>query len=222
MNQIKLQFMMVSLVVLSLAGCASKGGRDAAPSSVSAATTATCAKLTECSEKVARITGQKYIFSGKLEDAPVHLTSNLELNKENAEIIFTQALLLHSLTRVPTGEPNTFAIIEAKNALQSAIPVYEGSLKQKITLPKTHDIITVKYKMQDKTMADQLQRYLVDLVPRYGRISSYPDTGTLIITDSAPNIERILEVLRPMDRPASKEFLRDLERLRKERAAKKS
>lgn len=75
----------------------------------------------------------------------------------------------------------------------------------------------LKYKMIDPLAAEEFQRFLIDLVPRYGRISAYPDTGILAITDSAPNVKRIIEVLHSIDKPMSATFKRDLAQRRAER-----
>lgn len=170
-------------------------------------------------EQVSALTGDQYSYGNWLDNRHVGLTPNFVLTKENASQVLTNALLMNELTRVPTGTPNMYFVVEARQASMQPLPVFEASLKEEAKLPNTFDIVNLKYKTMDPQMADVLQRFLTDLIPRWGRITSYPDTGVLVITDSAQNIKRIVEILKSVDKPLSAKFKKELEERRKTRQA---
>ncbi|MBS1986099.1 MAG: hypothetical protein JST16_18205 [Bdellovibrionales bacterium] len=186
-----------------LGACASK---PAAP-----VATGPCHSVRSCIDLVSRVSGQNYVINEHLaEGHQVHLSENTAITKENADLFLTNILISNDLARVPTGQPNSYYIVEIKNAIQSPVPTFDASLNQTPNLPNTFDIISLKYKMVDAAAADEFQRFLVDLVPRYGRVSSYPGTGILMITDSAPNVKRVIEVLHSIDKPMSAQLKKEL------------
>ncbi len=167
---------------------------------------------------VSKLTGQSYVINGNIaEGRKVTVSDNTVVTKENADSFLTNILVSSELARIPTGQPNSYYIVEIKQAIQSPVPVFEASLHQTPNLPATFDVIMLKYKMVDPVAAEEFQRFLIDLIPRYGRISAYPDTGILVITDSAPNVKRLIEVLHSIDKPMSPKFKRELEQRRAER-----
>ena len=128
--------------------------------------------------------------------------------------------MLNNLARIPSGQPKSYYIVEAKEAIQAPVSVFEGSLEKPAVLPKTFDFITLKYKTVDPDKADFLQRFITDLVPRYGRVTSYPDSGVLLITDTALNVAKIVDILKTVDKPLTAKFKKELEERRKARQTK--
>ena len=108
-------------------------------------------------------------MSGKLEDYKVSFSDNQIIDADNADLVLTNILMLNNLARIPSGQPKSYYIVEAKEAIQAPVSVFEGSLEKPAVLPKTFDFITLKYKTVDPDKADFLQRFITDLVPRYGR-----------------------------------------------------
>ncbi|MEO5667470.1 MAG: secretin N-terminal domain-containing protein, partial [Bdellovibrionota bacterium] len=179
-----------------------------------------CVDIKSCLETVSQITGQKYLLREGVENKKVDFTSNQEITTENADLIITNVLMLNELARIPTGEPNSYYIQESKAALQAPIAIYEGSLDAPAKLPRTFDIVTLKYKLKDEFNAADLQRYLTDYLPRNGRVSAIPNTGYLFITDTAMNVARIVEILKAVDQSYSPAYKKQVEAKRRESQAK--
>jgi len=176
--------------------------------------------LEELVERVSELTGDRYVYGNLLGKKKTGFSANAGFDASGADRILTNVLLMHELVRVPSGELGRYYIVEAKNAIQSPIPVFEASLTREARLPDTFDIATLKYQTVDPQTAEVLQRFLVDLVPRYGRVTAFPDSGYLLITDSAPNLRRIVDILKSVDRPLSASFKKDLRERYARRGAK--
>lgn len=182
-----------------------------------------CSDVRSCAGVVSKLTGQKYVLNGGVDKKVVNFVGDVQLTKDNADLFFTNILHQYGLTRVPVSaaEKNTYYIVESKEALQQPIPVFEASHEMAPSLPNTYDSVTVKYTMISREVANELQRFIIDLIPRSGRITNYPGTSLLVITDSAMNMRKILDVVKSVDRPLGADARKELERVRANREARK-
>jgi hypothetical protein len=169
-----------------------------------------CPTVQKCLDFVGNLNGQKYIFPASLATKTIQSTRNLELTKENAELLLTNALYQNGLTRVPIGQSNAFNIIGLMEAPHQAVPVYSGDAEHKPELPKNWDVITLKYKARDSEAAAMIPRLLQDYLPRTGNVL-VTAPGYVLITDSAPNVSRLMGVLDAFDQKLSPETKKRLE-----------
>lgn len=147
----------------------------------------------------AAITGQRYISSTRLKDKEVRIPADFPLTKNGSEIFLTNFLVGNGLMRVPTGEANVFYIEELRNAAQAPIPSFDASVSQAPALPDTFDVVTLNYKAIDRERCRFIQRFIVSMVPRFGRADCFEDTGNILVIDTARNLKRIYDLVKSFD-----------------------
>lgn len=161
-------------------------------------------------ERAGRLTSKKYIYSTQIAETKYSSSENLQWNEKNADALITSILLSAGFARVQSATENQYSVVELRNIVDSPLPSFEASYDAIPNFPETSDVVLVKYKMKDAVMAREVQRFLTDFVPRYARVNLLPDSDTLLITDSIPNMKKVLNVLRGNDHVYSKEALKNL------------
>lgn len=180
-----------------------------------------CPTLQKCFEFVGSLTSQKYIFPDSIGRQVIQSTKNVELSKENAELLLTNVLHQNGLTRLPIGQSNTYSIIELKDAPRQAVPLFSGDYEHKPVLPENWDVVTLKYKTRDALSASMIPRILQDYLPRTGSIM-VTTAGYVLITDSAPNVARVMNVIDAFDQKNSPAMLKKVDGLKKSSASEKN
>ena len=166
---------------------------------------AKCPDLPACAKAVAELTGQKYVFDGDLKGRS-YATPNVELTKENAELLLTTALDRGGFARVPLGVPNTYMIARQRDARDLAIPLVSSDASTPPVLPETWDLLTLKYKATNPDGVEQIARSARSFMPANSRIVANELGGLLWVTDTAPNLKKIYELIRSSDIKPSAEM----------------
>lgn len=170
-----------------------------------------CDTLPACAKVVSGLLGQKYIFTDDLR-GKVDMSSNLELTKENAEVVFTTMLNMHGYSRVPIIQPNTFEIVRIRDARDSAIPLVNADAKTPPVLPDTWDLYTMRYKATNPEVIEEICRNLRSFTSANARMMPSELSGTVIITDNAPNLKKIYELIQGNDKKVPLEMKKKWER----------
>jgi len=124
------------------------------------------------------------------------------VTKQEAYNAFLSALYMNQLTIVSMGR--FLKVVETKDALQSNTRVFVGDYA-----PPSEEVATILYQLKFLN-AEEIQRFIVDLVPRTGRITAYPNTNTLVMTDTGLNLRRIISVLKNIDVPGHEDQLENI------------
>lgn len=139
---------------------------------------------------VAEITGKNFIVDPRVK-AKVTVISSKPMNKDEVYQVFLSILDVHGFAVVPSG--GVLKIVPDINAKQSAIP----------TLPDSRiagtDMVATQIIPIHNVSAAQLVPILRPLVPQQGHLAAYPATNTLIISDRASNIERLVKIIQRID-----------------------
>jgi type II secretory pathway component GspD/PulD (secretin) len=159
---------------------------------------AKCPDLAACAKAVGELTGQKYVFDGDLKGRS-YATPNVEFTKENAELLFTTALDRGGFARVPLGPPGTYMIARQRDARDLAIPLVSADATTAPVLPETWDLLTLKYKATNPDVVEQIARTARSFMPANSRIIANELSGFLWVTDTAPNLKKIYELIRTSD-----------------------
>ncbi|HHJ34242.1 MAG TPA: type II secretion system protein GspD [Gammaproteobacteria bacterium] len=146
---------------------------------------------------VSKFTGKNFIIDPRVK-AKVTVISANPLTPEAVYEVFLSILQVHGYAAVPTG--SVIKIVPEVNAKQGPLP-----LSSKHTEYADDELITKIIRL-DHVPASQLVPILRPLVPQQGHLAAYNPTNTLIITDHAGNIERLLKIIRSVDRPDSDEL----------------
>ena len=160
------------------------------------------AELKDIIKTISQMSKKNFILDRKIENRRVTIISPQAVSKQEVYNAFLSALYMNDLTVVSMGR--FLKIVEAKSALQSNIRVFVGDYA-----PVSEEIVTVLYPLKYLN-ADEIQRFLTDLVPRNGRISSYPNTNTLVMTDTGLNLRRIVSILKSIDVPGHEDQLENI------------
>ncbi|MBT8120276.1 MAG: type II secretion system secretin GspD [Gammaproteobacteria bacterium] len=146
---------------------------------------------------VSKFTGKNFIIDPRVK-AKVTVISANTLTPEAVYEVFLSVLQVHGYAAVPTG--SVIKIVPQVNAKQGPLPL-SGS---KDVFPD--DELVTKIIRLDHVPASQLVPILRPLVPQQGHLAAYNPTNTLIITDHAGNIQRLLKIIAGVDRPDSDEL----------------
>ena len=146
---------------------------------------------------VSKFTGKNFIIDPRVK-AKVTVVSANTLTTEEVYEVFLSVLQVHGYAAVPTG--SVIKIVPEVNAKQGPLPL-SGN---KDTFPA--DELITKIIRLDHVPASQLVPILRPLVPQQGHLAAYNPTNTLIITDHAGNIARLLKIIASVDRPDSDEL----------------
>lgn len=146
---------------------------------------------------VSKFTGKNFIIDPRVK-AKVTVVSANTLTTEEVYEVFLSVLQVHGYAAVPTG--SVIKIVPEVNAKQGPLPL-SGD---KDTYPD--DELITKIIRLDHVPASQLVPILRPLVPQQGHLAAYNPTNTLIITDHAGNIARLLKIIASVDRPDSDEL----------------
>ena len=146
---------------------------------------------------VSKFTGKNFIIDPRVK-AKVTVISANTLTPEAVYEVFLSVLQVHGYAAVPTG--SVIKIVPEVNAKQGPLPL--SSNKEKYA----HDELITKIIRLDHVPASQLVPILRPLVPQQGHLAAYNPTNTLIITDHAGNIRRLMKIIAGVDRPDSDEL----------------
>ncbi len=146
---------------------------------------------------VSKFTGKNFIIDPRVK-AKVTVVSANTLTPEAVYEVFLSVLQVHGYAAVPTG--SVIKIVPEVNAKQGPLP-----LSGKNDRFSDDELITKIIRL-DHVPASQLVPILRPLVPQQGHLAAYNPTNTLIITDHAGNIQRLLKIIAGVDRPDSDEL----------------
>ncbi len=146
---------------------------------------------------VSKFTGKNFIIDPRVK-AKVTVISANTLTPEAVYEVFLSILQVHGYAAVPTG--SVIKIVPEVNAKQGPLPLSTAQEKY------ADDELITKIITLNHVPASQLVPILRPLVPQQGHLAAYNPTNTLIITDHAGNIQRLLKIIRGVDRPDSDEL----------------
>ncbi|MES1993834.1 MAG: type II secretion system secretin GspD [Pseudomonadota bacterium] len=150
------------------------------------------AELSAVIETVGRITGRNFVVDPRVKGR-VTVVSPGPLQPSEVYQIFLSVLEVNGYAAVEEGAVTK--IVPDVNARQSGTPVRVGTAEPSGSGLVTQ-VIGLKY-----VPAAQLVPVLRPLVPQNGLVAAYADTNTLIISDLAANVGRLVEIVRTIDRP---------------------
>jgi hypothetical protein len=177
---------------------------------------ATCKRLADCLHLATEITGEKFIYDKKILSETFELNSPLELNRDNVKEGISEALNVFGLAKLPSKLPRTIRIIPARDIrFHSDVPTFEASKNSLPNIPESHDPVSVSYKGEKGVDMEVIAENIRPLLSRYGRAMPMRD-GTLVVTDLATHVRKIMPHIEGQDFPPTKEEIQQ-KKLREER-----
>jgi|GEM_PF-1157284 len=151
------------------------------------------AELSAVVDAIAELSKKNFILDSKLKNKRISIKSTIEVTNEEAYNAFLSALYMNNLTIVSSGK--FLRIIEIKDAPRSNTRVFYGE-----DVPNNDEVVTLVYPVKNLN-ADDMPRYIQDLIPRTARIITYPETNSLVLTDTGTNLRRLISILKKIDVP---------------------
>ena len=146
-------------------------------------------------EAVSRITGKTFVLDPRINNQKITILSpaNVELTKDEIYEIFLSALKMNQLAAIEDGV--VIKITQDQLAKSEPVPVEsdEGGSSRGDTL------ITRVIKVSNVD-AKQLTPVLRPLIRQTGHMAVYAESNVIVIHDRASNIERLVKIIRQVDR----------------------
>ena len=151
-------------------------------------------ELTELINTISELTGKNFLYDDSVK-GKVTIVSPETMTLAETYQLFLTVLNVKGYTLVPSGKVNK--IVSTKTARQEGLPVFSkgrSSSDQFITRLVRLDFLDVD------TVATSV---LAPLMPSTGNIITYPPTNTLILTETAATIDRMVKIMKQLDQPDS-------------------
>ncbi len=152
------------------------------------------AELRSLIQTVSKRTGRNFIVDPRV-NAKITVVSSTPVNDRELYDVFLSVLAVHGYAAVPQGDVTK--IVPAVAAKQDAIP--SGDTQSGAQLVTR--VVTIEH-----VNAAQLVPILRPLLPQEGHLAAYQPTNRLIVTDSADNIQRIMQIIDRVDRPVESDI----------------
>ncbi len=150
-------------------------------------------ELVDLIQIISEMTGKNFIYDDSIK-GKVSIISPDRMSPSEAYEAFLSVLSVKGYTLVPSGSTNK--IVPLSVASQNRLPT--GYVKR-----NSEQFVTRLVRLQYVDAATLATSVLAPLVPKTSRVSAYAPSNTLIITDSAANIQRLVQIIRQLDVPAA-------------------
>jgi len=147
-------------------------------------------ELPELIRVISEMTGRNFLFDESLK-GKVTIISPRPMTKDEAYQVFLSVLNVKGFTVVPSGKVNK--VVPLREAKESNLPI---QLQRGIS---GEQYVTRLIPLQHVDAATVATNVLEPLIPKTSQVVAYPPSNTLIITDSAANIERLNRIIRELD-----------------------
>jgi general secretion pathway protein D len=151
-------------------------------------------------DTIARLTNKNFIYDDRVRGR-VTIVSPTEITIDEAYAVFESVLQVKGFTTVQ-GPGGAIKVIPIREAKESNVETVRGPART----PDSDRFITRLIPLQ-YIDAEAITNTLKPLVSKDASMVAYPPTNTVILTDAATNISRILSILRSIDVETYKEEL---------------
>lgn len=144
-------------------------------------------------------TGKRFIIGGKVRSIKATIFAPTKVTIEEAYRAFLAVLQANGLTVVPVAGGKYYEIVPSEEGGKRNIPTYfpgEKGVVEERMITRLHRLNYVS--------AEQIASLLENFRSNEGSIITYLPTNTLIITDFATNIARMLRIVEYLDVPGGK------------------
>ncbi|MHB8708068.1 MAG: type II secretion system secretin GspD [Desulfuromonadales bacterium] len=155
-------------------------------------------ELTDLIHTISELTGRNFLYDETVRGKAT-LVSPEGMTVDEAYQMFLTVLNLKGFTVVPAGKVNK--IVPLKSARESNLPLVTDGQKP------SEQYVTRLVRLENLDASTIAETVLKPLSSPTSNIMVYSPTNTLIITDSAVSIERMVQLIRELDIPGSSQSL---------------
>lgn len=147
-------------------------------------------------EQYAAMTGRTLLQAPNIK-AQITLTSNGRLTHRDAMIAIEAMLAMHNIALVPMGE-KFLKVVQIGNVRQEGMPISMEVPEEGFS--ETDQLVSQLIHLQYVDL-EEVKTIVQSLLHGWGKIQSFERTNSLLITGTASNIKRIMEILTLLDQP---------------------
>ncbi len=152
-------------------------------------------ELTDLINTVSELTGKNFLYDESVR-GKVTIVSPETMTLDETYQLFLTVLNVKGYTIVPSGKVNK--IVSTKTARQEGLPVYSNGRSN-----SSDQFITRMVRLEYLDVDTVATAVLAPLMPATGNIITYAPTNTLILTETAATIDRMVTILKKLDKPDS-------------------
>ncbi len=162
------------------------------------------AKIVDVLKQISYLTCKNFILSESLKGGSKQITiiSRKPVTVDQAYSAFLSALEANNMALINAGKYNK--LVERKGAVKEVLPVYEkkgdgtyGRIAQGDHISYRDAYVTLLYELKHASK-EQVDPLVKNMLSRNADIQALPN-GTLVLTDSAANIRRLIAILERVD-----------------------
>jgi general secretion pathway protein D len=151
-------------------------------------------------DTIARLTGKNFIYDDRVRGR-VTIVSPTRVPIDEAYKVFESVLQVKGFTTV-AGPGGAIKVIPVREAKETSVETIHGLERIPVSDRFVTRLIPLSY-----IDAEAITNTLKPLISSNASMVAYPPTNTVILTDAATNISRILSILRSIDVETHKEEL---------------
>ena len=157
-------------------------------------------EIADLVKAISKISGKNFLFDETVR-GKVTIISPKKVTAKEAYQVFETILNVKGFTTAQAG--SLIRIIPTRDVKESNIPTYFG----KERFPDSDAFITRLIPLEFLDCDEISNTIVKQLVSKTGFVTTYPATNTIILIDSARNINRILRILEELDSPMYEEVI---------------
>lgn len=154
--------------------------------------------IREVIKQISKATSRNFIIDDKVR-GKVTIISEKMVTKAEAYQMFLSALQVAGFTTVQ-GPAGVIKIVALRDASRFPIPTHVD------TLPYTDSFVTRLIRLENIS-ANDMSNAIKNLISKDGDLFAYPETNTLVITDSGTNIDRLMKIIKELDQEGPQEIV---------------
>ena len=168
------------------------------------------AELKDVVKDMAEKTGRNFLIDPKIS-GKITIISPRKVTMKTAYAAFVHALdqagyAIVVLERYKDGRPSLSRILPAKDAISENLQIQLDGRPRASGGQLVTQLVTLQ-----ATAADEVSKIIGKMISKDGDLISYQPTNTLIITDSANNIRRLMKLIEELDISAPKQKLETIQ-----------
>lgn len=156
--------------------------------------------LPDLIQTISELTGRNFLYDETVR-GKVTIISPRRMTLDEAYRVFLSVLNVKGYTVVPSGSINK--IVLTRDAKEATLPTVLPSRWR----DANDQFITQLIPLQHVDASEIATSVMAPLMPKTSNVIAYPPTNTLIVTDSAANIDRLLKIIGQLDVPSTTDNL---------------
>ncbi len=143
-------------------------------------------------DAIAELTGKNFIYDDRVRGR-VTVVSPTKITVDEAYAVFESVLQVKGFTTVPTPG-GALKVIPVRDAKETSVPTDQSSAP-----PVNRDLFITRLIPLQYIDAESIVNTLKPLVSKDAAIAAYQPTNTVILTESASNIRRLIAIIGAID-----------------------